>query len=158
MRVSVRLLGLLLALATLSTGQVSIATPAVAQASSIDLSQYKGKVVYLDFWASWCGPCKLSFPYMRQIKQHFRRDDFVVLTVNVDRNRAAADAFLRENGVGLPVIYDSQGDIAKDFKVSDMPTSVLIDRSGKVRFVHKGYHSNKQAEYTSHIEQLVKEH
>lgn len=122
-----------------------------------DLSAYRGKVVYLDFWASWCGPCKFSFPYMEQLARRFRGQDLVVITDNLDQSSAKAAAFLRDVNASLPVIYDQNGVLASRFKVSDMPTSILIDRKGKVRYVHKGFYRDKEDEYTSHVEQLLKE-
>ena len=131
--------------------------PASAEAPALDLSKYRGKVVYVDFWASWCGPCKQSFPYMKVLAAKYPANDFVVLTINVDRQRAAADGFLKQVGGGLPVVYDSQGSIAKTYKVADMPTSFLVDRDGKVRFRHQGFFPAKKAEYEAHIAQLIKE-
>jgi cytochrome c biogenesis protein CcmG, thiol:disulfide interchange protein DsbE len=132
--------------------------PATAQSVSLNLSSYKGKVVYLDFWASWCGPCKQSFPYMKGLVQKYGPNGFVVVTVNLDRSRPQAEAFMHKIGVTLPVTYDSGGVIAKQYKVSDMPTSILIDRQGRVRFTHKGFHSNEQSTYQVHINLLINEH
>lgn len=131
--------------------------PTMAEQQGLDLTQYRGKVVYLDFWASWCGPCSLSFPYMEGLTHSFSKNDLVVVTVNLDRSRSAAEKFLQKNGSDLPVIYDGEGKIAEAYNVSDMPTSIVIDRTGKVRFTHKGFHSDEQANYTAHINKLVKE-
>jgi cytochrome c biogenesis protein CcmG, thiol:disulfide interchange protein DsbE len=143
------------ALSLLAIGGTS--PPAVAQSGALNLASYKGKVVYLDFWASWCGPCKQSFPYMQGLVQKYGAGGFVVLTVNLDRSRSQADAFLRKVGARLPVTYDSAGTLAKQYGVKDMPTSVLIDRQGRVRFTHKGFHPNEQGAYEAHIDQLIKE-
>ncbi|MEQ1548826.1 MAG: TlpA disulfide reductase family protein [Chakrabartia sp.] len=129
----------------------------LAQSASINLASYKGKVVYLDFWASWCGPCKQSFPYMKGLAQKYGPNGFVILTVNLDRSRPQADAFLRKVGVALPVTYDSSGTLAKQYNVKDMPTSVLFDRQGRVRFTHKGFHLKELNAYQAHIDQLIKE-
>jgi cytochrome c biogenesis protein CcmG, thiol:disulfide interchange protein DsbE len=136
----------------------ALAPPTWAQSSSFDISNYKGKVVYLDFWASWCGPCKQSFPYMAGLKQQYGKQGFVVVTVNLDRNRAQADAFLKKVGVSLPVTYDSGGVIAKQYRVTDMPTSIVFDRTGKARFTHKGFFQNKAKDYSAHVAQIVNEH
>jgi thiol-disulfide isomerase/thioredoxin len=134
-----------------------IAPPAFAQSSQFDISNYKGKVVYLDFWASWCGPCKQSFPYMASLRQQYAKQGFTVVTINLDKNRAQADAFLNKVGVNLPVTYDAGGSLAKQYRVSDMPTSIVFDRNGKVRFTHKGFFPNKTKEYTAHVAQIVNE-
>ena len=122
-----------------------------------NLSAYKGKVVYLDFWASWCGPCKFSFPYMENLAHRFAAQDLVVIADNLDQSSAKATAFLHQINASIPVIYDQKGVLATRFNVSDMPTSILIDRTGKVRYVHKGFYKEKEDEYTSHVIELLKE-
>ena len=130
--------------------------PALADNRSdpLDLAKYKGKVVYLDFWASWCGPCRLSFPYMELLRSAYARKEFVVIAVNVDHSRERADAFLNQVGGNVPVVYDPKGAIAAKYHVSEMPTSVLIGRDGRVRFVHQGFFETKTPQYESHIEEL----
>lgn len=134
------------------------AVRAAADPVQLDLTQYRGKVVYVDFWASWCGPCKQSFPFMKALRARYPADELVVLTVNVDRSRPQANSFLAKVGTGLPVIFDAQGDLAAKYKVSDMPTSLLVDRSGKIRYRHEGFFPAKQNEYQAHVAELVKEH
>jgi cytochrome c biogenesis protein CcmG, thiol:disulfide interchange protein DsbE len=132
-------------------------TPVQAAAASLDLARYRGKVVYVDFWASWCGPCKLSFPFMHALAARYPGGEVAVVTVNVDRQRSQADAFLRQVRSTLPVIYDAAGDIAQAWKVADMPTSLVFDRAGKMRFRHQGFFPVKVREYEAHIAQLVRE-
>jgi cytochrome c biogenesis protein CcmG, thiol:disulfide interchange protein DsbE len=131
----------------------------MAQASpdGVDLAQYRGKVVYLDFWASWCGPCQLSFPYMEQLIAHHSHDDFVLIAVNVDHKRALADAFLKRFSGKVPVVFDSTGKIAKQFGVKDMPTSMLIGRDGRTRYTHDGFYPEKTALYDAHVSELIHE-
>ncbi|WP_298189582.1 TlpA disulfide reductase family protein [Novosphingobium sp.] len=131
-------------------------TPAEA-AVSLDMAKYRGKVVYVDFWASWCGPCKLSFPFMQQLAGRYPASDLAVVTINVDRQRAAADAFMRQVHSNLPVIYDAAGDLAQAWKVADMPTSLVFDRKGVMRFRHQGFFPGKVREYEGHVAQLVRE-
>jgi len=142
---------------------VVLVSNAVYAASSVNpdsfnLSAYRGKVVYLDFWASWCGPCKLSFPYMERLKNRFSGSGLVIIADNLDQSRANAKAFLDRTGADLPVIFDQNGILASRFNVSEMPTSVLIDRNGKVRYVDKGFFKNKEGEYTSRVLELLNEH
>jgi thiol-disulfide isomerase/thioredoxin len=132
-------------------------TAHAADAGPLDLGKYKGKVVYLDFWASWCGPCKLSFPYMQRMTAKYPASDFVVLAVNLDKSRPKADAFLADVGSRLPVVYDPAGAIATRYAVKEMPTSVLIGRDGRVRHVHKGFFLDKAPEYEAHITELLNE-
>ena len=128
-----------------------------AETDALDLAKYRGKVVYVDFWASWCGPCKLSFPFMAKLAARYPAGDVAVVTVNLDRQRPAAEAFLRQVHGTLPVVYDPAGNLAKTWKVADMPTSLVFDRKGAMRFRHQGFFPGKTAEYEAHITQLVRE-
>ena len=128
-----------------------------AEADALDLARYRGKVVYVDFWASWCGPCKLSFPFMQQLAARYPAGDVAVITINLDRQRPQAEAFLRQVHATLPVVYDPQGNLAKTWQVADMPTSLVFDRKGTMRFRHQGFFPGKAAEYEGHIAQLVRE-
>jgi thiol-disulfide isomerase/thioredoxin len=147
----------LISLATLISGAIIGLSPAQAEPAKLDLSAYKGKVVYLDFWASWCGPCKASFPYMERLKSAYGGDGLVIIAVNVDHSQAKAANFLSAQGSDLTVVYDPKGEIATAYHVKDMPTSVLIDRDGKVRYVHKGFFPDQTAEYGRQVEVLLHE-
>ena len=125
--------------------------------TELDLSQYKGKVVYIDFWASWCGPCKLSFPYMQGLEGRLPKSSFVLIAVNVDHARDQADAFLRQYGSSVPVVFDPKGVIASKYQVKAMPTSILIGRDGSVRYVHNGFFPAETANYDNQIEKLINE-
>ena len=144
-----------LAVMVLPVAGASAAQP--MSAANFNLDAFKGKVVYLDFWASWCGPCKLSFPYMASLEQSYQDKDLVVVTVNLDHSRKRADAFLRDVGVQIPVIYDEKGKLASEFHVEQMPTSILFDRTGKLRYVHKGFFQDKEGDYSDHVYQLINE-
>jgi len=127
--------------------------PAVAE--SLDLSPYKGKVIYLDFWASWCTPCRVSFPWMNEIQQSYEREGLVVIAVNVDHDRSLADEFLRSSNPGFKIVYDPNGDIAGKYDFRDMPTSVLIGRDGRVHFTHDGFFPAKEGSYLADISTLL---
>jgi thiol-disulfide isomerase/thioredoxin len=137
------------------------AMPAAAETpmnpAHFDLSAYKGKVVYLDFWASWCGPCRFSFPYMNHLARTFAGRDLVIIADNLDHSRASADAFLEETGADFPIMYDQKGVLASRFNVSAMPTSILIGRDGRIRYTHHGFFKDKEDEYTSHVLELLNE-
>ena len=126
-----------------------------ADAGQLDLAAYKGKVVYLDFWASWCHPCEESFPYMEEAKRLYGPQGLEIIAVNVDHSRARADAFLKKQKSDLNIVYDPKGALATRFEVKDMPTSILIGRDGTVRYVHQGFFPEKTAEYDSHISELL---
>ncbi len=132
---------------------LAAAMPAMAE--DFSLAAYKGKVVYLDFWASWCTPCKLSFPWMNDLQRMYAPKGLVVIAVNVDRDRAAAGQFLHDTPASFPVLYDPEGKIAGHFDVRDMPTSVLIGRDGAVHYVHQGFTPSHEGEYVSHVAALL---
>jgi len=135
---------------------ISVAT-VPAHAATLDLSTYKGKVVYLDFWASWCTPCRLSFPWMNQIQEIYGNKGLVVIGVNVDHDRELADEFLQANQAHFKIVYDSNGAIASEYDFKDMPTSVLIGRDGKVHAVHNGFYPNREGSYAADISALLNE-
>ena len=136
---------------------LSLVLGSAAQASTLDLSAYRGKVVLLDFWASWCNPCRQSFPWMDSTEQLFSDKGLVVIAVNVDHDRELASDFLQDNPADFKIVYDPDGDIARQFKFTDMPTSYLIDRSGHVRFVHQGFYPERKGQYLSQIRTLLDE-
>lgn len=125
--------------------------------ASLDLTKLRGKVVYLDFWASWCGPCKLSFPYMQRLAAAHPADQFVIVAVNVDRSRDSADAFLAQAKSRLQIVYDPSAELARKFAVKGMPTSMLIGRDGRVRYVHEGFFPAKIPAYEAQITELLNE-
>jgi thiol-disulfide isomerase/thioredoxin len=124
---------------------------------AFDPSAYKGKVIYLDFWASWCGPCKLSFPYMQKLESEFKDRDFVVVAINLDHSRASADRFIKQYGQGLEIYFDEGGALATKYKVKAMPTSLLIGRDGRIRYVHAGFFPEQIPTYNAQITELVSE-
>jgi len=128
-----------------------------ARADSLDLGAYKGKVVYLDFWASWCTPCRQSFPWMNEVQETYGRKGLVVIGVNVDRDRELADEFLQATGAQFKIVYDTDGMIAGEYDFKDMPTSVLIGRDGKIRAVHNGFYPKREAAYSADINALLNE-
>ena len=117
----------------------------------IKLSGYQGKVVYLDFWASWCGPCRETFPWMNQLQEKYGKDGFEIVAVNIDTKRADADKFLAQYGAGFTVLFDPKRGVAKTYEIKGMPTSFLIDRSGNVVSTHLGFQKDRAAELEEHI-------
>lgn len=110
------------------------------------LSDLKGKVVYLDFWASWCGPCKQSFPWMNDMQQKYGAKGLQVVGVNLDAKRPDAERFLAENPALFALAYDAKGETARQVGIKGMPTSVLIDADGKVLAIHQGFREQDRAE------------
>ena len=114
-----------------------------------------GKVVYIDFWASWCAPCVKSFPWMNKIQQQYKAQGFTVISINVDADKEKANQFLQENPASFAVIFDSEGSIAKHFAIQGMPTSMLINRDGVITYRHSGFFTGKIDTYKNEIEQLL---
>ena len=121
------------------------------------LAQLHGKVVYLDFWASWCGPCRMSFPQLEQLRQDLSPRGFEVLAVNVDEFEADALTFLEEIPVSYPVVRDGEAVTPRAYGILGMPTGYLIDREGVVRLVHQGFRKHDGAKLRAEIIQLLGE-
>jgi cytochrome c biogenesis protein CcmG/thiol:disulfide interchange protein DsbE len=125
--------------------------------SSIDLAGLRGRVVYLDFWASWCGPCRQSFPWMEALKSAYGGQGLEIITVNLDTERADADKFLKQFHPTFDVRFDPKGELAEFYKVHGMPSSVLIDRHGVTRFTHVGFRPVDGAIYEAQLRELLAE-
>jgi len=125
--------------------------------AAVQLSKYKGSVVMLNFWASWCHPCRAEMPLMDQIYKKYAAAGFVLLGVNVDTDSADAQKFLAQVPVSFPIAYDRENKVAKIYSVETMPTTVFIDRKGRVRQLHRGYKPGDENEYLSEIRSLIRE-
>jgi len=110
----------------------------------IDLAAFKGKLTYVDFWASWCGPCRQSFPWMNAMQAKYGARGLQVVGINVDRQREDADRFLAEVPATFTIAFDTHGDSAKRFGIKGMPSSVLIGPDGKVLFMHAGFRDDER--------------
>jgi peroxiredoxin len=122
---------------------------------SLSLGQHRGKVVYLDFWASWCDPCTVAIPMIETLRAEFSADDFQVLAINLDQNPEKAKKFLRKHPVGYPSVSDPTGRLPRMFGLETMPTSYLIDRRGVIRYVHRGFRRGDLKELRARISKLV---
>ena len=126
-------------------------------APSIDLDAFRGRVVYLDFWASWCAPCLQSFPWMQAMQAAYEPRGLTVVAVNLDQYRKDADRFLAKFHPNFDVRFDPQGEMAERFKIQGMPTGVIIDRHGVARFTHIGFRPAYQAAYEDQLRQVLAE-
>jgi cytochrome c biogenesis protein CcmG, thiol:disulfide interchange protein DsbE len=122
---------------------------------TVHLSDYKGKTVYLDFWASWCGPCKQSFPWMNEMQSRYAAQGFKVVGVNVDQKTADAKTFLEGTPAQFDVAFDQAGKTPRSYAIKGMPTSVLIGPDGKVLMVHSGFKDEQRAEIEQQIRQAL---
>ncbi|MCP3673808.1 MAG: TlpA family protein disulfide reductase [Gammaproteobacteria bacterium] len=156
------LLSLLIIIPTIVVAQTSKIQKApdiklIFSDKSAMLSDYNGQVVYLDFWASWCKPCRRSFPWMNDIQARLGSKGLKVIAINLDAERELAQEFLKQVQVNLDVAYDHTGAIAEIYNVESMPSSYLIDRKGNLRSRHRGFFVKKQNKYEQEIRNLLAE-
>ena len=162
---------LLLALATLLLGGL-VNAPALADSANgrapdftlqsrdgdtVKLSELRGQVVLINFWASWCGPCRQEMPLLEALHQRYNRLGFTLLGVNVDSNSRDAETLLKDTPVTFPVLFDNKNQISKLYDVVAMPSTVLVDRNGNVRYLHHGYQPGYEDEYQNQIRALLRE-
>lgn len=162
---SIRIAALLLALgaAGLPPASLAVETGQPAPAFSLPsvkgdvvaLEQLRGKVVYVDFWASWCGPCRRSFPWMNEMQQKYGARGLVVVAVNVDKKRADADRFLAQLPASFTVVFDDSGATPTAYGVKGMPSSYLIDARGNVVAVDRGFLDERKAPLEDRIKALL---
>lgn len=131
----------------LAAGCLAWASAASAGDTDLDVKDYRGKVVVLDFWASWCVPCLRSFPWMNAMQSKYGEDGLVFIAVNVDRDGDDAAAFLRKNPANFEIRYDPDGKLAEQFEVLAMPSSYVFGRDGQAIARHLGFKVRKQDEY-----------
>jgi len=122
---------------------------------STTLSSYKGQVIWVDFWASWCPPCKASFPWLNQMQQKYANQGFHIVGINVDEERADAISFLQQVPARFDVYFDPDGHAPSQFQIQGMPTAILIDREGSVKMFHIGFEEHQKAELENLIRQTV---
>jgi peroxiredoxin len=124
---------------------------------NIKLSELRGQVVMINFWASWCGPCRQEMPILNQLYKRYEPMGFTLLGVNVEEDSAAANKVLREIPVDFPVLYDNKNQVSETYQVRAMPSTILIDRDGKVRYLHKGYKPGYEEDYQKQVRELIRE-
>jgi thiol-disulfide isomerase/thioredoxin len=122
-----------------------------ANGTAVALDQFKGRVVYVDFWASWCGPCRRSFPWMGEMQRKYGDGGLTVVAVNVDRKRDDAQKFLMHTPGAFTIVYDPAGSVASAYDVKGMPTSYLVDRAGRIVAVDSGFREDAKATLEARI-------
>jgi len=132
------------------------ALPDVA-GNMVSLKDFEGQVVLVNFWASWCGPCREEMPLLDQLADRYGPLGFTMLGVNVEEDASLANSFLDGTPVSFPILYDSQNSVSQLYDVIAMPTTVLIDRQGMVRFIHHGYEPGYENDYQDQIRALIRE-
>lgn len=126
-------------------------------AKTVKLSGLKGQVVMVNFWASWCQPCRTEMPLIEELYNKYKKIGFTVLAVNVDEDPANARAMLKEVPVSFPVVLDTKNTSIQEYQVQAMPSTYMVDRKGMIRDVHRGYKAGDEAEYENYIRKLLRE-
>ena len=124
---------------------------------NIKLSEMAGNVVLINFWASWCGPCREEMPLLNSLHNKYEPLGFAVFGVNVEEDIDQAKAFLRDFPVDFPVLLDNTNRVSKQYEVIAMPTTIMVDRDGNLRYLHQGYKSGDEAKYRQVVKKLVRE-
>jgi peroxiredoxin len=146
--------GLLLSLNALAETAPEFTLPDAA-GNTISLNQQRGKIVYVDFWASWCGPCRQSFPWMNEMLGKYQAQGLEILAINLDTGRAEADEFLAKNPASFTVLFDPTATLPPQYGVKGMPTSYLIDASGEIILQHAGFNASHRESLEASIQQAL---
>jgi len=144
-------------LAVFAVAQIALFSSApVAASETFNIEAYAGKVVVLDFWASWCVPCRRSFPWLNGMHEKYADEGLAIIGVNLDMERADAERFLEEYPARFTILYDENQELARQFEVVAMPSSYVIGRDGKVIARHMGFKVKQQDEYESIIVEALR--
>ena len=124
---------------------------------NLRLSEYRGEVVMINFWATWCGPCRQEMPLLDELYTRYERVGFSLLGVNIDDDSRRAMQMVEDLGVSFPVLFDARKEVSKLYEVEAMPVTVLVDREGNVRYVHHGYKPGYEDKYLDQVRSLLRE-
>ncbi len=128
-----------------------------AEGGNLRLAEQRGQVVLINFWASWCAPCRVEMPHLNRLHDKYKAGGFMVLGVNIDDDPRHGAATATRWGLKFPVLLDASKAVTKTYDLGAMPSTVLVDRDGRIRFLHRGYRDGLEAEYERQIRELVKE-
>ena len=123
----------------------------------VSLDAFKGQVVMINFWATWCGPCRQEMPLLEGIYRKYKPMGFTMIGVNVEPDSAEAAKWLKATPVTFPILFDTKSEVSKLYAVQSMPSTVIIDRKGNLRWLHRGYKAGDENEYLNQIRALVRE-
>ncbi|UTA47894.1 TlpA family protein disulfide reductase [Simiduia sp. 21SJ11W-1] len=124
---------------------------------NIRLSDLRGQVVMLNFWASWCGPCRQEMPLLDELSKRYSRAGFTLLGVNVEQDTAAGEKYLQDTPVNFTILWDPTSQVSKMYNIDAMPSTVMIDRDGNMRYLHRGYKPGYENDYKKQIKELIRE-
>ena len=128
-----------------------------ASGKSVSLGDFKGQVVLINFWASWCGPCREEMPLLDELSARYAPLGFTMLGVNVEEDSSAAKGFLSGTPVTFPILYDRENSVSQLYDVIAMPSTVIVDRTGQIRYIHHGYEEGNEHDYQDQIRALIRE-
>lgn len=128
-----------------------------ATGENLRLSEYRGDVVMINFWATWCGPCRQEMPLLDELYGRYQRVGFNLLGINIDDDSRRAMAMVNELGIKFPVLFDEDKKVSKLYEVEAMPLTLLLDREGTVRHIHHGYQPGYEQKYLNEIRSLLRE-
>ena len=123
----------------------------------VSLSSLKGQIVLVNFWASWCGPCRKEMPILEQLNHQYHNKGVTLVGVNVEPDSGAANDWLKATPVSFPILFDVDSKVSKLYQVEGMPNTVILDRKGNVRYIHRGYQPGAENEYLDQIRALIRE-
>jgi peroxiredoxin len=124
---------------------------------NLRLQEQRGRVVMINFWATWCGPCRVEMPHLARLYEKYRPSGFTVLAVNIDEDPHKAASLAKQLGMRFPVLLDADKKVSRLYDLSTMPSTILIDRDGRVRYVHRGYRNGYEETYDKQIRELLRE-
>src|SRR5512134_651241 len=124
---------------------------------NLRLQEQRGRVVMINFWATWCGPCRVEMPHLAKLYEKYRGSGFTVLAVNIDEDPYKAAGLAKQLGMRFPVLLDTEKKVSRLYDLSTMPSTILIDRDGRVRYVHRGYREGYEDTYDKQIRELLRE-
>lgn len=127
------------------------------QGENLNLTEQRGQIIVINFWASWCGPCRTEMPILQSFHHKYNSLGVSVWGINVEQENQAGRDFLADLNLTFPIFFDSNNTVAADYQVGAMPTTVIVDRSGKVRYAFKGYKDGYEKKYAKAIKQLIRE-
>jgi len=128
-----------------------------AEGRNLRLAEQRGQVVLINFWASWCGPCRVEMPHLNRLHEQFKAGGFVVLAVNIDDDPRHGAATAARWGLRFPVLLDADKAVVRRYDLGTMPSTVLVDRDGRIRHLHRGWREGLDATYERQIKELMKE-
>jgi peroxiredoxin len=148
--------GAAIAAITPSAGAPDFTLPSL-DGPNLRLHEQRGQVVMINFWATWCGPCRVEMPHLSKLYEKYRSSGFTILAVNIDEDPHKAAQLARQLGMRFPVLLDTQKKVSRLYDLGTMPSTVLVDRDGRVRYLHRGYRDGYEDLYDKQIRELLRE-